>query len=73
MARLLVRRSECWLLDEPYASLDDAGCRRVDELIERQLEHGGVILATHQRHPHIDSQRIDQVVLEFGQEGGLQQ
>lgn len=66
MARLLVRRSECWLLDEPYASLDDSGCRRVDELIARQLEHGGVILATHQRHPYIDPQRIDQVVLEYG-------
>jgi ABC-type transport system involved in cytochrome c biogenesis ATPase subunit len=66
MARLLVRRSECWLLDEPYASLDDAGCRRVDELIARQLEHGGVILATHQRHPCIDPEQIEQVVLEYG-------
>lgn len=68
MARLLVRRTESWLLDEPYASLDDAGCRRVDELIERQLEHGGVILATHQRHPYIDPQRIEQVVLEYGEQ-----
>ena len=72
MARLLVRRSGCWLLDEPYASLDDAGCRRVDELIARQLEQGGVILATHQRHPHIDPHRIEQIALEFGQEGGVQ-
>ena len=70
MARLLVRRSDCWLLDEPYASLDDAGCAKVDELIARQLERGGVILATHQRHPRIDAGSIDQVVLAHGRAPG---
>lgn len=51
LARLLVRRHAIWLLDEPYASLDDEGCERVDELLHRQLERGAVILAAHQRKP----------------------
>lgn len=52
LARLLVRRADIWLLDEPYASLDDAGGRLVDELLAGQLESGGCIaLSTHQRMP----------------------
>lgn len=51
LARLLVRETPVWLLDEPYASLDDDGCRIVDELIEARAVDGGVILATHQRLP----------------------
>jgi heme exporter protein A len=54
LARLLVREAPVWLLDEPYASLDDAGCERVDELIHEQISADrGVILATHQRHPRV--------------------
>lgn len=66
LARLLVRETPTWLLDEPYASLDDAGCNVVDELIREHLDDGGgVVLATHQRHPRIDAQRIDNITLEF--------
>lgn len=64
LARLLVRDAPVWLLDEPYASLDDAGCERVDELIGGQLEQqNGVILATHQRQPRVPAKRIVQVRL----------
>lgn len=52
LARLLVRRAPLWLLDEPYASLDDDGCAIVDRLIAEHADGGGaVILATHQRFP----------------------
>lgn len=64
LARLLVRRTPVWLLDEPYASLDDAGCERVDELLAGQLaENRGAILATHQRHPDVDPGRVVQLRL----------
>lgn len=55
LARLLVREAPVWLLDEPYASLDDDGCRIVDDLIEGRAVDGGVILATHQRVPNRSS------------------
>lgn len=67
LARLLVRECPVWLLDEPYASLDDRGQERVDELIRLHLaDDGAVILATHQRHPQIDSAQIANIVLEPG-------
>ncbi len=53
LARLLVRQSPVWLLDEPYASLDDDGCAIVDRLIAHHVADrtGAVVLATHQRFP----------------------
>ena len=70
LARLLVRETPVWLLDEPYASLDDAGCERVDELIGSHLaENGGVILATHQRHPRVAEDLVLGVGLTTGRTG----
>jgi len=67
LARLLVRKTPIWLLDEPYASLDDAGCTGVDTLINRHLaDGGGVVLATHQRHPRVEPGLLDNIVLEVG-------
>lgn len=52
LARLLVRIWPLWLLDEPYASLDDAGAQLVDDLLDEHLTGGGgVALATHQSRP----------------------
>lgn len=67
LARLLVRKTPVWLLDEPYASLDDAGCAGVDALINRHLaDGGGVVLATHQRHPRVDTLQLDNIVMQAG-------
>ncbi|MEM1080078.1 MAG: heme ABC exporter ATP-binding protein CcmA [Pseudomonadota bacterium] len=55
LARLLVRRSKLWLLDEPYASLDVQGCRQVDQLIHQHLSSGGgAILSTHLQQPRLE-------------------
>ncbi|TVQ30831.1 MAG: heme ABC exporter ATP-binding protein CcmA [Wenzhouxiangella sp.] len=52
LAGLLVAPRPIWLLDEPYASLDDAGGQLVDELLNEHLDNGGsVALSTHQRKP----------------------
>ncbi len=52
LARLLVSPRPLWLLDEPYASLDDAGGQMLDNLLSGHLETGGaVVVATHQRLP----------------------
>ncbi|MEM7054242.1 MAG: heme ABC exporter ATP-binding protein CcmA [Pseudomonadota bacterium] len=56
LARLLVRNAPIWLLDEPYASLDAAGCARVDALIDAHTSQGGaVVLSTHQQLPQLDA------------------
>ena len=62
LASLLVSERRIWLLDEPYASLDDAGGALVDELIVEQLNGGGTVaLSTHQRLPEIGAEptRLD--------------
>jgi heme exporter protein A len=52
LAGLLVAHRPIWLLDEPYASLDDAGGELVDQLLDDHLAAGGcVALSTHQRLP----------------------
>jgi len=67
LARLLVRETPVWLLDEPYASLDDEGCACVDELLQHHLAAGGgAVLATHQRQPRVDAHRIQNISLQAG-------
>jgi heme exporter protein A len=59
LASLLVSRRPIWLLDEPYASLDDAGGALVDELISEHLESGGALaLSTHQRLPEVGTEPV---------------
>ena len=54
LACLLVARRDTWLLDEPYASLDDVGGELVDSLLEQHLAEGGAVaLSTHQRQPRL--------------------
>ncbi len=48
LAWLLVRRPALWLLDEPYASLDDSGRAFLDELLaEVQAAGASVVMSAH--------------------------
>lgn len=63
LAGLLVAPRPIWLLDEPYASLDDAGGELVDSLLaEHTAAGGGVVLSTHQRKPRLPSAHGELVV-----------
>ena len=46
LAWLLVRRPELWLLDEPYASLDDAGREFFDRLLRDVLVGGATVVVS---------------------------
>ncbi|NNN09010.1 MAG: heme ABC exporter ATP-binding protein CcmA [Acidimicrobiaceae bacterium] len=46
LAWLLVRRPEIWLLDEPYASLDDAGRAFFDDLLRDVLQGGATVVVS---------------------------
>lgn len=57
LACLLVARRDIWLLDEPYASLDEVGGELVDSLLKQHLAEGGAVaLSTHQRQPRLASE-----------------
>ena len=49
LARLIVRRAEIWLLDEPHAGLDAAGRDELDALLRNAVAAGAtVVLASHE-------------------------
>lgn len=55
LARLFLDFRPLWLLDEPYANLDQPGCEMVDDAVERQIRAGGaVIMASHGRRPRLE-------------------
>lgn len=59
LAGLLVAPRALWLLDEPYASLDDTGCELVDRLLTEHLAGGGAVaLSAHQRKPVIEVELV---------------
>jgi heme ABC exporter ATP-binding subunit CcmA len=48
LASILVRRPELWLLDEPYASIDESGRALVGELIAEAVAAGAsVVVSSH--------------------------
>lgn len=50
VARLMLRRTDLLLMDEPYASLDAEGARIVDDVLSRARAEGRTVLfATHRR------------------------
>ena len=50
LARLLLNRDALWLLDEPYANLDQQGMALVDDLLTEHQQQGGVsVVASHGR------------------------
>jgi len=46
LAWLLLRRPELWLLDEPYASLDDDGRRFLDDLLADVVALGATVVVS---------------------------
>ena len=52
LARLLIRKSRLWVLDEPCNNLDHSGLDLVGELISSHLSRGGIsIFVSHQPIP----------------------
>jgi len=43
LARLLVSKSELWILDEPFTSLDRHGVKLVEQLMAEQIDAGGML------------------------------
>jgi heme ABC exporter ATP-binding subunit CcmA len=56
LAWLLLRRPELWLLDEPYASLDDDGRTFFDALLADVIERGATVVVS--AHDPLRSARL---------------
>ncbi|MFM9968263.1 MAG: cytochrome c biogenesis heme-transporting ATPase CcmA [Burkholderiales bacterium] len=52
LARLALTEAKLWILDEPFAALDDAAIENVAKLMDRHLANGGIlVLSSHQPVP----------------------
>lgn len=63
LAWVLARRPELWLLDEPYASLDDEGRTLVDEVVREAAAAGATVVLT--SHDADRSALVADVVVEM--------
>lgn len=56
LARFLLISNSCWVMDEPFASIDTDGLGFLQESMQSQLEQGGsIILTSHQDLAFTDS------------------
>ena len=46
LAQLFLTRAKCWILDEPYTSLDVAAVAMLEELFARHIENDGMLVIT---------------------------
>jgi heme exporter protein A len=58
VARILTSGARLWLLDEPFAALDEAAIATVARLLEQQAERGGLAIVTSHHPLPIDHARV---------------
>ena len=63
LARLLVCNTPLWILDEPLTALDAAAVELMQELMERHLEQGGMIVMTTHQEIRITAAAIQRLPL----------
>lgn len=65
LGKLLLTSARLWILDEPFTSLDKQGQQMVEDLLNKHITNGGiVIITTHQR---INISSVETRVLSLGQ------
>ena len=63
LARLLVTRSQLWILDEPFTSLDTHGISLIENMINKHLAGGGMLAVTSHHTVRLDSNDITRINL----------
>jgi len=63
LARLLLADTPCWVLDEPFTSLDVEGCSWLESKIEQFVAKGGsVLLTSHQNVNLTQAPRVIEII-----------
>jgi heme exporter protein A len=63
LARLLVTRSQVWILDEPFTSLDVHGIELVEELFHEHVSLGGMLAMTSHHAVNLGSAHVHRINL----------
>ncbi|OJA01079.1 heme ABC exporter, ATP-binding protein CcmA, partial [Rickettsiella grylli] len=64
LARLLLIKADCWILDEPFTSLDKQGTQLLISLMENQSKRGGIIIFTSHPIAHSFNRKIKKIFLD---------
>ncbi len=64
LAKLLLIKADCWILDEPFTSLDKAGIAFLSCLMEKQSARGGTIVFTSHQVAYTSSAEIKTIFLD---------
>ncbi|MGC1854608.1 MAG: cytochrome c biogenesis heme-transporting ATPase CcmA [Candidatus Aquirickettsiella sp.] len=64
LAKLLLIKADCWILDEPFTSLDNAGIAFLTSLMEKQSIRGGAIIFTSHQISHSSPIEIKTIFLD---------
>lgn len=56
LARLLLSGSKCWVLDEPFTSIDKEGCHWLENQIEQFRSQGNAVIITSHQSLHIEGE-----------------
>lgn len=64
LAKLLLIKADCWILDEPFTSLDNAGVAFLSALMEKHsAEEGSIVFTSHQTN-YLFSSDIKKIFLD---------
>ena len=58
MARMVTRRAQVWILDEPFNALDSHAVQELQGLIAEHLEENGLVLLTSHQPLDIPGLRV---------------
>ena len=61
IARLFLSQARLWILDEPFAGIDDSGAKAVENLLRSHISNGGMVILTSHR-PLSGDIRINQSI-----------
>lgn len=63
LARLLVTQTKLWILDEPLTALDVAAVELIKQILERNLQNGGMVIMTTHQEIHMTATAVHHLAL----------
>lgn len=64
LARLYLEKRQIWILDEPFTAIDKAGVEKLEALLVKHAEQGGIVILTTHHELNIGGANYQQISLD---------
>ena len=64
LARLYLEKRQIWILDEPFTAIDKAGVEKLEALLVKHAEGGGIVILTTHHELSIGGANYQQIILD---------